>query len=462
MTGTTSFTSGNNAYPARTADSITVLHETRGARLTKQVTATKVEPAENGWLFDVETVAIAGLDALKTLLLRIAPKASTIVIRGALIDPARTKNIRRLMHGGGGIGTPLPRFREQPRCWVMVDADGIIPPPGLDLHDLTACGRYAAQQLPRPFHAARCLVQASASHGINGKLRLHLWFWLSRPTSSDELKRWITTPGIDPAVFNGVQIHYTANPVFDGVADHLSIRLVDVPGAEVVQVPSPSALAPPPPPPRPVIQRGVHPTTAVSEDRARAFIDAALDRVRNSEGHKHKTLYKESYTLGGVAEQLGLDNDEIETWLLDALPATVESWPAARRTIREGLKRGRRRPLVLNMPGDEFEKINSPTQPPFPLPTATPVDVWAQTLRAERTFFAERHRTPPLRRLVIAPTGSQKTRNVPRLLRAVIDQDLADNQQALLDSDEPLAGKIHVPHRWIVLVNRKRSSNALV
>jgi hypothetical protein len=34
-----------------------------------------------------------------------------------------------------------------------------------------------------------------------------------------------------------------------------------------------------------------------------------------------------------------------EQWLIDALPDTVRDWNRARRTIREGLKLGREKPI---------------------------------------------------------------------------------------------------------------------
>jgi hypothetical protein len=98
-------TSGNYAYTAQ--DTISVLHETRGARLAKRVTTRGVEPAETGWKFDVEQLAIAGLDALKALLLVLLVKTSTIIIRGALIDPTRPRGVRRLLHDGVTVGARL-------------------------------------------------------------------------------------------------------------------------------------------------------------------------------------------------------------------------------------------------------------------------------------------------------------------------------------------------------------------
>ena len=54
----------------------------------------------------------------------------------------------------------------------------------------------------------------------------HVWFWLSAPWSDAKLKTWAKTVNghagsklIDTALFNDVQAHYTAAPIFEGVAD---------------------------------------------------------------------------------------------------------------------------------------------------------------------------------------------------------------------------------------------------
>jgi hypothetical protein len=36
------------------------------------------------------------------------------------------------------------------------------------------------------FHGARCIAQATASHGIKPGCRVRLWYWLDRPTTGGE------------------------------------------------------------------------------------------------------------------------------------------------------------------------------------------------------------------------------------------------------------------------------------
>jgi putative DNA primase/helicase len=67
----------------------------------------------------------------------------------------------------------------------------------------------------------------------------------------------------------------------------------------------------------------------------------------------------------------------------------------------------------------------TPAEPPFPLPTATPADVYAATLNAVRAFF-ELSGSPR----IIAPgmTGSGKTQNVGKLLPHVIAAAKAERE----------------------------------
>ena len=46
------------------------------------------------------------------------------------------------------------------------------------------------------------------------KIRLHLWYWLSRPCSDAEMKGWLQWSPVDLALFNPVQPYFTAKPKF--------------------------------------------------------------------------------------------------------------------------------------------------------------------------------------------------------------------------------------------------------
>ena len=138
-----------------------------------------------------------------------------MVVRGAIVDPARTSGVRRIVHPDHETGE-LPTLCEFPRRWLALDVDGLPIPAGIDARDLPACAAAARAALPPAFHAARAVVTASASHGIKPGLRLRYWCWCDRAVSGPELRRWLRGAPVDKSVFLPAQPIYTAAPVFAG------------------------------------------------------------------------------------------------------------------------------------------------------------------------------------------------------------------------------------------------------
>jgi hypothetical protein len=124
-----------------------------------------------------------------------------------------------------GKTNPVPRNKETftatPRQWCMIDIDSLAW--DSDINDQKAMLSYAIQQLPAEFQAVDCWYHFSSSMGIKAGIRVHLWFWLERPCSDDEMKAWLSGCPVDLRLFNPIQIHLTANPRFiNGAVDHLA------------------------------------------------------------------------------------------------------------------------------------------------------------------------------------------------------------------------------------------------
>ncbi len=226
------------------SDTITIMRCAKNLRLAKTIRPDKIEDYGSARTFDGRTQEVKKLDDVEVLLSSLIHSPRLCVVRCELVNAPRATGIRRLVHPDPETGDE-PTLRDVPRRWLAIDAEGVERPPGLDLADLPACARAALQRLPAAFRGAACLAQATAGHGRKPDLRLRLWFWLSRPTSGGELKRWLKGAPADPSVFGAAQIIYTAAPIFDGCTDHLPNRLVRLPGAAAVQVPSEWELAPP-------------------------------------------------------------------------------------------------------------------------------------------------------------------------------------------------------------------------
>ena len=69
----------------------------------------------------------------------------------------------------------------------MIDIDSLAW--NGDLSDQQAMLSYAIQQLPVEFQSRDCWYHFSSSMGIKSGINVHLWFWLDRPCSDNELKR---------------------------------------------------------------------------------------------------------------------------------------------------------------------------------------------------------------------------------------------------------------------------------
>ena len=275
-------------------DHVTVLHAPN-RRLAKLIRADgTVEGYDRARTLDAAEVAVADLDALAALLARLLAHPDCCIIRGAPLAGPRARGIRRLLFADRATGEE-PTMRDVPRRWLALDMENITRPEGVAASDLTGCAAAAVATLPHAFHHAHCIVQASASHGIKPDLRLRLWFWLDRPTSGNELKRWLRDTPADPSVFGAVQPIYTAAPVIaPGALDPLPERLAERPGLPLVAVPLPAALALPDPPPR-------APLAFRTPDDASAYVRAALVGAAHKIMHaelRHPTILAECRSLG--------------------------------------------------------------------------------------------------------------------------------------------------------------------
>jgi hypothetical protein len=150
--------------------------------------------------------------------------------------------------------------------------------------------------LPPEFHDAQCIAQATAGHGYKPGLRLRLWYWLNRPVSGVELKRWLTPAPVDPALFGAAQVIYTAAPVFIGLQDPLPTRLVKLPEGDpwvvVLDLPEPEPRAEPPP---------VRPATGLSPYAEAALDNACRGIAMAGQGDRDHAINSAAYGIGRLA-----------------------------------------------------------------------------------------------------------------------------------------------------------------
>ena len=172
------------------------------------------------YLFDHKAVEVDSLLTLSNQLKQLESRKDCLVIRGQLIAGRASQSIRRTLKASAG---EEPNFEQCSRQLCLIDIDNLPLPKHLSdyKNNKAEIVVFAVSHLPEQFHNVNCWYQFSSNMGIKqGKVRLHLWFWLSRPCSDQEMKGWLQDSPVDLALFNPVQPHFTANPVFlDGAVD---------------------------------------------------------------------------------------------------------------------------------------------------------------------------------------------------------------------------------------------------
>ena len=172
------------------------------------------------YLFDHVAVEVDSVSTLASHLKRLESLPSSQVIRGQLISGRSSQSIRRKLRANTG---EEPNFEHSSRQWCLIDIDELPLPEHLSDYQSKKIEiiDIAVSHLPPQFHNIQCWYQFSSSMGIKkDRVRLHLWYWLTRPCSDEEMKGWLQESPVDLALFNPVQPHFTANPIFlEGALD---------------------------------------------------------------------------------------------------------------------------------------------------------------------------------------------------------------------------------------------------
>jgi hypothetical protein len=295
------------------AETITIVRARR-RRLAKLIRGADIVNYDSARTIDLCAMAIDDLTALEPLLTRLSRRPDCAVVRGAIADTSRTRGVRRLLHPDPDTGD-VATLRDVPRQWLALDIDEVLRPDGIEASELLACAGVAIAVLPVAFRDVRCIVQATASHGIAPGVRLRLWYWLSRPMGGGELRRWLRRVPVDHAVFGAAQPIYTAAPIFaDGARDPLPERIAVVPGMiEVVTAPPAPAQIPPREPTAVVIAE-----TATGRYGFAALVSATARVARAAPGTRHAALLHEARGLGRLVESGALTPRDVTVALSGA------------------------------------------------------------------------------------------------------------------------------------------------
>lgn len=190
-------------------DILTVL-ETLGPFLTKTFKSDgSTVPYDNPASFKVKTAEITGWPDLINLLQSLHGKPKRCLIRGKLTgtEPGSKP---------GTFARTNANFSDQPLHWFMVDVDGFEPGFALPT-DPAAVIEFIEAVLPPCFHKASYYWHMSSSAGQSPKLKCHIHFISKTPHTTGEMHAWAKQIGkqVDAAVYRRVQVHYTADPIYE-------------------------------------------------------------------------------------------------------------------------------------------------------------------------------------------------------------------------------------------------------
>lgn len=192
----------------------------------------QTESFNAGRQFMCLTIPVADIGQLSIRLRELETCPRAFLIRGfPLPQVRRDKWHRRLKHG------PESTYRspDDGHFWFMLDIDKQALPEDFLLSPATveAAIEHIISLLPPEFGNVSYYWQLSASAGIYDSTRIsaHLFFWSHRKITDTELKRWGAHVNqhrgfklIDCALFNDVQPHFIAKPIFVACEDPFPIR----------------------------------------------------------------------------------------------------------------------------------------------------------------------------------------------------------------------------------------------
>lgn len=321
---------------------------------------------------------VEGVHGIFAILQRLAKEPRKLVIRADPAEGIPANNVTRRIYDHAD-GPAHFKAANPGRRWICFDFDGIKPnfflhEPPSD-HDLIRAVKYARSLLPAEFHNAACVYRWSASAGLGDwtTISLHLWFWLSRPVACRSIRDWAEKDQIvDCAMFSPAQAHYTAAPIFDGMADPLDGKRLgmiegapevfppadwlDLPDYQAAELAQQEAME---------TARAKLPPVIVEIENARTIDDArkkwclvALENVCGEiqsagKGNRHPTAHKKAVAMGGLVASGYLDRDVAERHLIAAIQSVVEKerWDDEARSICEGITEGMARPRDLSHVG---------------------------------------------------------------------------------------------------------------
>ncbi len=203
----------------KTYDTLSVLKHTSrflAKRWKADGTIQNYDCAKYFKLYEKRVSSIKGLSALLSSLER---NNNACIIRGKYVGAETEQEADTEYKKDLVLRRKDTAFVDQPLHTILIEVDKFEPLGSDPVFDpISSAKEFITSQLPNCFHHASYHWQLSNSAGHPSKrafFKAHLWFWLKTPKTSTELRAWGEAIECDSSVFDPIQVHYTAAPVFD-------------------------------------------------------------------------------------------------------------------------------------------------------------------------------------------------------------------------------------------------------
>ncbi len=203
----------------------TILEAGGGRRFCKVYTPAGSQAYDKVFEVRAEVWTAQDLVCLYDILEILEGQRDKCIIRGEPLcaDDVWTRRKMRSEIAPGGEEV-APTFASRDHAWLCLDLDDVERPEGWRDHQPL---RMVDALVPAPFAGAGLVWQWSAGARPGGKIRAHVWYLLDREVCDASLRAWLGELGVkDLSLYNAVQIHYTAAPVFEGLDDPMPQRLL--------------------------------------------------------------------------------------------------------------------------------------------------------------------------------------------------------------------------------------------
>lgn len=299
-----------------------------------QANSTGSKAKANSFAHTAREVSFETLDDIASALQQLRESLFEFIVRGNLNENAQARlaggaTIRRLLkdHSDGTAAT----LEDAPKSWVCLDIDDVKTPYNALERTADAIDWLIEKHMPY-LRGVGMVYKLSGSAGHPSKdpfgLRVHIYALLDDPRTCAQLRAWrrsLSGIGCDPALFSANQIHYTADPITNGIGkrpaivttihgDRLHIPKIDAPQKPVKRVLEPHIKA------RitSAIAAGAFATPADQNGAQRKLAQAVAIISQTSAGGRNQTLFKQAAQVYNHVAAAALSKHDADAQLMAA------------------------------------------------------------------------------------------------------------------------------------------------